>query len=65
MSAAPVNSFIIIAEAMPTQANQPLADDYQLQKALLGERDPVVSLTSRNADFRELVLRLASWRTVR
>jgi serine/threonine protein kinase len=38
---------------------------FALQKALLGERDPVVSLTSRAADFRELVLKLASWRTGR
>jgi len=38
---------------------------FALQKALLGERDPVASLTSRTADFRELVLKLASWRTGR
>jgi serine/threonine protein kinase len=37
MSAAAVNSFIIIAEAMPTQANQPLADDYQLQNYRIGK----------------------------
>jgi serine/threonine protein kinase len=38
---------------------------FALQKALLGERDPVASLTSRSADFRELVLKLASWRAGR
>jgi hypothetical protein len=38
---------------------------FALQKALLGERDPVASLTSRAADFRELVRKLAALRTVR
>ena len=35
---------------------------FALQKALLGERDPVASLTSRAADFRELVRKLAALR---
>jgi len=33
-----------------------------LQKVLQRERDPLVSLTSRTADFRNLVLKLAHWR---
>jgi hypothetical protein len=35
---------------------------FALQKVLLRERDPTASLTSRTADFREMVLKLASWR---
>ncbi len=35
---------------------------FALQKVLLRERDPVASLTSRTADFRDLVQKLASWR---
>jgi serine/threonine protein kinase len=35
---------------------------FALQKVLLGERDPTASLTSRTADFREMVVKLASWR---
>jgi len=35
---------------------------FALQKVLLRERDPVVSLTSRTADFRDMVQKLASWR---
>jgi serine/threonine protein kinase len=35
---------------------------FALQKVLLGERDPTASLTSRTADFREMVLKLAAWR---
>jgi len=35
---------------------------FALQKVLLRERDPSVSLTSRSADFRSLVLKLANWR---
>ena len=38
---------------------------FALQKVLLGERDPSASLTSRTADFRDLVLKLASWRAGR
>ena len=35
---------------------------FALQKVLMGERDPVASLTSRTADFRDMVLKLAGWR---
>ncbi|TSA15418.1 MAG: serine/threonine protein kinase [Betaproteobacteria bacterium] len=35
---------------------------FALQKVLLGERDPLVSLTSRTADFRDMVAKLANWR---
>lgn len=35
---------------------------FALQKVLLRERDPVVSLTSRTAEFRDMVAKLASWR---
>jgi len=35
---------------------------FALQKVLLRERDPVVSLTSRTADFRDMVQKLAAWR---
>jgi len=35
---------------------------FALQKVLQRERDPAVSLTSRSADFRALVLKLANWR---
>ena len=35
---------------------------FALQKELARERDPVVSLTSRTADFRDMVQKLASWR---
>ncbi len=35
---------------------------FALQKVLQRERDPLVSLTSRTADFRNLVLKLANWR---
>ncbi len=35
---------------------------FALQKVLLRERDPMVSLTSRAADFRALVNKLAGWR---
>ena len=35
---------------------------FALQKVLLRERDPVASLTSRAADFRALVQKLANWR---
>jgi hypothetical protein len=35
---------------------------FALQKVLQRERDPLVSLTSRTADFRHLVLKLANWR---
>ncbi len=35
---------------------------FALQKVLQRERDPVASLTSRTADFRDLVQKLASWR---
>jgi len=35
---------------------------FALQKVLQRERDPLVSLTSRTAEFRNLVLKLASWR---
>jgi len=38
---------------------------FALQKVLLWERDPAVSLTSRTADFRDMVLKLAQWRTGR
>jgi hypothetical protein len=38
---------------------------FALQKVLLRERDPVASLTSRAADFRELVQKLANWRSGR
>ncbi len=38
---------------------------FALQKVLLRERDPVASLTSRAADFRALVQRLANWRAGR
>ena len=75
---------------MPTQANQPLADGYQLQNyrirkvlscggfsivylahdendVLMRERecDPVVSKSSRAADLRGMVLKLAIWRAGR
>lgn len=36
---------------------------FALQKVLLRERDPAVSLTSRTADFRDLVRKLANWRS--
>ena len=35
---------------------------FALQKVLMGERDPVASLTSRTADFRDMVRKLAGWR---
>jgi serine/threonine protein kinase len=35
---------------------------FALQKVLLRERDPAVSLTSRTADFRDMVQKLAAWR---
>lgn len=38
---------------------------FALQKVLMGERDPVVSKTSRAADLRGLVLKLAGWRAGR
>ena len=38
---------------------------FALQKVLQGERDPTASLTSRTADFRDMVLKLASWRAGR
>ena len=38
---------------------------FALQKVLLRERDPLVSLTSRTAGFRDLVLKLAGWRAGR
>jgi len=38
---------------------------FALQKVLLRERDPMVSLTSRAADFREIVQKLANWRAER
>ena len=38
---------------------------FALQKVLLRERDPLVSLTSRSSEFRDMVLRLASWRSGR
>ena len=38
---------------------------FALRKALLEKRDPVASLTSRAADFRELVRKLAGPRTGR
>ncbi len=38
---------------------------FALQKVLMGEHDPVVSLTSRSADFRDMVLKLANWRAGR
>ena len=38
---------------------------FALQKVLMGERDPAASLTSRTADFREMVLKLAGWRAGR
>ncbi len=38
---------------------------FALQKVLLGERDPAASLSSRTADFRDLVLKLAGWRAGR
>ena len=38
---------------------------FALQKVLMGERDPVVSLTSRTADFRDMVVKLAGWRAGR
>jgi serine/threonine protein kinase len=38
---------------------------FALQKVLMGERDPAASLTSRSADFRNLVLKLAGWRAGR
>ena len=34
---------------------------FELQKTLLRERDPAVSLTSRSAEFRGLVAKLARW----
>ena len=47
---------------MPTQANQPLGDGYQLQKVLMGERGPVVSKAPGAADLRGRILKLAGWR---
>jgi len=38
---------------------------FALQKVLLRERDPMVSLTTRTADFREIVQKLANWRAGR
>ena len=38
---------------------------FALQKVLLRERDPLVSLTSRSSEFRDMVLRLAGWRSGR
>ena len=38
---------------------------FALQKVLMGERDPVASLTSRTADFRDMVRKLAGWRAGR
>ncbi len=35
---------------------------FALQKVLMGERDAIVTLTSRTADFRDMVLKLAGWR---
>jgi len=35
---------------------------FALQKVLLGERDPLVSLTSRTAEFRNMVAKLVNWR---
>ena len=35
---------------------------FELQKVLVRERDPAASLTSRTAEFRDLVLKLAGWR---
>ncbi|MBI5912287.1 MAG: serine/threonine protein kinase [Betaproteobacteria bacterium] len=35
---------------------------FALQKVLMGERDPVASLTSRTADFRDMIRKLAGWR---
>ncbi|MEK7362085.1 MAG: serine/threonine-protein kinase [Pseudomonadota bacterium] len=34
---------------------------FALQKVLLRERDPAASLTSRSADFRDMVRKLAGW----
>ena len=34
---------------------------FALQKVLMGERDPTASLTSRTADFRDMVRKLAGW----
>ncbi len=47
---------------MPTQANRTLGERYQLQKRLLGERDPVVSKAPGAADLRGRILKLAGWR---
>ncbi len=47
---------------MPTQANQPLGEGYQLQKVLRGERDSVVSKAQGAADLRGGILKLAGWR---
>ena len=38
---------------------------FALQKVLLRERDPLVSLTSRTTEFRDMVLKLANWRSGR
>lgn len=38
---------------------------FELQKVLLRERDPAASLTSRTAEFRDLVAKLAGWRAGR
>ena len=38
---------------------------FALQKVLLRERDPTASLTSRAADFRAIVTKLAGWRARR
>jgi hypothetical protein len=38
---------------------------FALQKVLMRERDPAASLTSRTAEFRDMVLKLASWRAGR
>jgi serine/threonine protein kinase len=38
---------------------------FALQKVLMGERDPVVSKSSRSNDLRGMVLKLASWRNGR
>ena len=35
---------------------------FALQKVLLGERDPLVSLTSRTAELRNMVAKLVNWR---
>jgi serine/threonine protein kinase len=38
---------------------------FALQKVLMGERDPTASLTSRTADFRDMVRKLTGWGTGR